>query len=901
LLLQEHWLLPFELDTLNNIHPDFYSSGSSAVDTSASILMGRPYGGTACLYRKELAYGIKPIHSTNSRISGLSLETDCGCVLLLNVYMPTNYGDSASLELYVECLAYLHALIVDSVTVHTVIAGDFNCSIGSRFFGEFTDFVHDNNLVMSDLRRLSNVCTYVSDDGSKTSWVDHIVSSPAADQMLLDMSVMDNFITSDHRPLKFSMQCKPSIPSGPGSALKSSSECKRYLWNDCSDDVLRYYANYLDGLLQHIIAPTYLLSDLCSDCDTNVVDKFYCDITACVREAVDVCIPSRVYETPDNSFNVPGWNSCVKEKHETARIAYLDWCISGKPKQGLAFELMKRTRATFKLAVRYCKNHVDQMRADACANSLMNKDAEKFWKDVYKFSNKTTSNQVVGVGEAVGAENVCNLWKDHFANLYGSKVNSVYRSKFFAKLRHSNLNMSNLCIDVCNMTDVVNKQKRNKAAGPDGIFTESYVYGGRRLCVYLCMAFNIFLKFGYLPGSMCLSAIMPLIKNKTGDVTDVNNYRAIAVSNAVTKILEGVLFGFIETDDKVDVYQFGFRKQLSTGLCTNVFKSTVNYYREHGSHIFCCFIDFTKAFDSVDYWLLFCKMLDCSKNTLYTATVRLLSYWYSHQMMFVRWQGVESNYFCIANGVRQGGILSPYLFRIYVRDLIAAVVSSSAGCCDRVGLKVNLLAYADDMVLLAPSWHALQLLLSVIEKGAQQIDLSFNTSKTVCMVFSPCDRRKSVSESFPQFVLNGAMLSFVPQFKYLGHIVDNSCYDDGDINREVRCLFARTNILLRRFRRCSVKVKLQLFKSYCICFYNIALWKVYHVSALDKVASAYVRCVKLFFGYDKYSSCTAMFLQLGLPTFDTILHNARVQFESKLSVLSCNVLVSNSRNLDFLY
>ena len=62
--------------------------------------------------------------------------------------MPPNYGDSDSLELYIECLAYLHALIVDSNSVHIVIAGDFNCSIGSRFFGEFTEFVNDNNLVL---------------------------------------------------------------------------------------------------------------------------------------------------------------------------------------------------------------------------------------------------------------------------------------------------------------------------------------------------------------------------------------------------------------------------------------------------------------------------------------------------------------------------------------------------------------------------------------------------------------------------------------------------------------------------------------------------------------------------------------------------------------------------------
>ena len=57
--------------------------------------------------------------------------------------------------------------------------------------------------------------------------------------------------------------------------------------------------------------------------------------------------------------------------------------------------------------------------------------------------------------------------------------------------------------------------------------------------------------------------------------------------------------------DQSDDYQFGFKKKHSTALCTAVFKRTVKYYTERGSHVFCAFIDFNKAFDNVDYWLLF--------------------------------------------------------------------------------------------------------------------------------------------------------------------------------------------------------------------------------------------------------------------------------------------------------
>ena len=114
-----------------------------------------------------------------------------------------------------------------------------------------------------------------------------------------------------------------------------------------------------------------------------------------------------------------------------------------------------------------------------------------------------------------------------------------------------------------------------------------------------------------------------------------------------------------------------------------------------------------KAFDNVDYWLLFCKLLDNSTDVSCNLATRLLAYWYSNQIMCVRWQNTESQYFKIANGVRQGGILSPFLFRFYIRDLIHRVTKSGI-CCNYKGIPITLLACADDIVLLAPSWRALQ-------------------------------------------------------------------------------------------------------------------------------------------------------------------------------------------------
>jgi len=461
---------------------------------------------------------------------------------------------------------------------------------------------------------------------------------------------------------------------------------------------------------------------------------------------------------------------------------------------------------------------------------------------------------------------------------------------FENKLTSCVLDVTSSLFTVSDICDAINQQKRGKAPGPDSINIEAFIFSGRRLKLYLSILFNLFALYGYVPNAFHQATIIPLVKCKSSDLTDVNNYRAIALSNSVTKILESLLFSFIESHDIADEYQFGFKKNHSTSICTHILKKTVNHYRQNGGHVFTCFIDFNKAFDNVDFWLLFCKLIDNNSNNTCCLATRLIAFWYSNQQMCVRWQTNLSDSFKIFNGVRQGGILSPFLFRFYIRGLIDRVTKLNVGC-NYFGTNVNLLAYADDLVLLAPSWQGLQNLLCVTEEAADQINMTFNTKKTVCMVFNPCNKRKVICSSFPVFKLTGSNLKFVDNFKYLGHIIDNCLNDDGDINRELKSLFVRANLLCRRFQRCSLQVKLKLFRAFCICFYDTALWLNFSVAVLSKFISCYNKCLKYFFGYLKYSSVTIMLLELGLPTCKTLLHNYTVSFSS--SVVTCNNLLVN--------
>ena len=109
--------------------------------------------------------------------------------------------------------------------------------------------------------------------------------------------------------------------------------------------------------------------------------------------------------------------------------------------------------------------------------------------------------------------------------------------------------------------------------------------------------------------------------------------------------------------------------------------------------------------------------------------------------------------------------------------------------CNVGGFYINVLAYADDLVLLAPSWKALQSLLDLLFVNTEAIDIKCNVNKTFCMVFNPRDCTQIVAKAFPQFHLGGFQMQFVPVFKYLGHMITNNLSDDNDIKREIRNMF----------------------------------------------------------------------------------------------------------------
>ena len=225
---------------------------------------------------------------------------------------------------------------------------------------------------------------------------------------------------------------------------------------------------------------------------------------------------------------------------------------------------------------------------------------------------------------------------------------------------------------------------------------------------------------------MIRGIVTPVIKDKLGDCTSSSNYRPIIISSVFLKLFEYILLSKIEPFFKLNDRQHGFRKNHSTSTACLTLKETVMYYLNANSTVYACFVDIRKAFDSVCHDILFRKLNDLG---IPTCLINIMRYWYDNQFVKVKYNSFYSSEWKLSNGVRQGGVLSGHLFNIYIDSLLERISDMKVGCKLSI-IQSNIVAYADDIVLLAPSAHSLKLLLDEACQEASQLNLEFNMDKT---------------------------------------------------------------------------------------------------------------------------------------------------------------------------
>ena len=140
--VQEHWLTPDELPLLSSIHPEFRAHGISAMDPGDGLLQGRPYGGVAFLWRKDLDLSLKVVKTDNNRVCAVRVSHSGSEILVICVYCP--YFTPENTDEFIDTLGYIYSLITEYDICNTFVVGYFNSNPGSGFWDELKRMGYDN-------------------------------------------------------------------------------------------------------------------------------------------------------------------------------------------------------------------------------------------------------------------------------------------------------------------------------------------------------------------------------------------------------------------------------------------------------------------------------------------------------------------------------------------------------------------------------------------------------------------------------------------------------------------------------------------------------------------------------------------------------------------------------------
>ena len=253
------------------------------------------------------------------------------------------------------------------------------------------------------------------------------------------------------------------------------------------------------------------------------------------------------------------------------------------------------------------------------------------------------------------------------------------------------------------------------------------------------------------------------------------------------------------------------------------------YYQHHGSNVYGCVMDMTKAFDNVKHSILFPKLVDKGIPAVF---IRLLVVMYEKQVAYVRWNDTMSKSYPTNNGVKQGAVLSPLLFCVYIDELFDILRKKQTGCWVNEKF-IGIVGYADDFLLLSPTLDVLQEMVKTCEEPGTRNNLKFSTHhvlkqcKTKCMAFT---KKKTLLKDI---ILNGKELLWLTSAKHLGcKITDNTNGFSKDIMEKRVQYTNRANELDQEFYIEITSTRVLINNIFNMSFYGSQVWNLFDCEAV---------------------------------------------------------------------
>ena len=488
--------------------------------------------------------------------------------------------------------------------------------------------------------------------------------------------------------------------------------------------------------------------------------------------------------------------------------------LSREPFSRTKLDLFVKARSAYK---KTCRKAEKEYRI-SLTKQLMHigkNDPRTFWNIIDKMNK--WGNEKTDPAESISPKR----WNEHFTKLLNSsknnKVNILETESTFEPILDSRITPQEIKEGLAEL-------KPGKAPGPDGILVEYLrVFGETFEYITHNLLSKIFSEHIY-PRDWTINFLKPIFKKGKSD--DPDNFRGLAIGSAFAKLFSHILLKrltkFIDQKKLLSPNQIGFMKGKSTSDHIFLIQTLIEKVVKKGKNkLFVAFIDFKKAYDTVNRDLLLNRLKQLGINGSFLKNVAAMyeTTMYSIKLKSGHLGALHSNL-----GLKQGCPLSPILFNLYIDD-IDAVFQDNCDPVELEGIKLSHFLYADDLVIISHTQGGLQKALDNLHIYSMRKNLTISIKKSKTMIFNAAGKHIKT-----HFNINGNLLESVHTFCYLGFDLNAS----GTVKHAVNILYDKANKAMRplmnsiaRFN-IPVKTSLKLFHAFIspIILYNVENWGI---------------------------------------------------------------------------
>ena len=791
---------------------------------------GRPSNGMFMAFPDSIKNKVTDVSPDFWRVQAAKIEFNTSTLLLLNSYFPTdpqnNYGDVNDL---LETLSHIKTVLDKNPCDKVLWTGDINSD-----FNRHTNHTERVQDTVDELRLqqawsrfdIDFTSTFEMLDQTFTAKLDHFFWSFNLDSCVEDAGVLhlpDN--KSDHCPI----YCTINMCAISESSTAPKQSKIRPSWKKSSSEQKSNYKAKLQEQLGQVSPPDSLRN--CTDIHCSnpnhreELDTFIIELLETVQSVAEDTLdyPAKKSSNRATKSIRPGWKEEVKPFRDKAYFWHQIWRSCGSPINTTVHNIMKKTRNQYHYHYKKCVKAEEKIRSSKILSACFGEGGDLFQeiKQLRKCA-PVVANSIDGVSENI---------PEHFASIYSELYNSADDAD---QLREVHKKVESLVeasqSDKVSMItpELVRKAtERLKPGKSDPVYsfsTDCFKHGSDILYNHLADVLKSCTVHSHVPSTLLLSSLVPLVKDKLGNIHSSKNYRSVAISSIILKLIDWIIILLEGKCLGLSELQFAYQSNCSTVMCTWAALETIDYFLKNGSEVFTCATDMSKAVDMTLHSLMFHKMLNAGMTPVF---VRLLIYIYANQMANVRWNGDSSATFTVRNGSGQGKVLAAIAYCLYCEELFSLLRRRRSGCWV-LGKFQGLFGYSDDNWALAPSLSALQDILKTCEEYALSHNLKFSTDpnpklcKTKCMafLFKPRD--------LPSLHLCGNPLPWVDRLKHLGTMVSNQI--DGcqvDIQMKRAKYIDRNNSIFQEFSFAHPSSKLKLNTIYNTHFSGSEVWKLF--------------------------------------------------------------------------